>query len=53
VSYSRNICLECSGFGIVIENRCVGCEESGDVGKIVFWGGIANRFGLSELIGLA
>lgn len=39
-SYFKNICLQCSGYAILIENRCIGCSEMGDLGKIIFFGGL-------------
>lgn len=39
-SYSRNICLQCAGYAVLVENRCVGCDEMGDLGKVAFFGGL-------------
>lgn len=40
ISYYGYICLQCAGYAILIENRCIGCSEMGDVGKIIFFDGL-------------
>lgn len=41
-SYTRNICLQCAGYSLLVENRCVGCSELADTAKVIFWGGLAS-----------
>ena len=44
MSYSKNICLQCDGFSVLVENRCVGCTAIADLGKVVFYGSLFNFY---------
>ena len=40
-TYYRNICLGCSGYAVLAENRCLtGCRWMGDLAKLLYWGDV-------------
>jgi hypothetical protein len=39
VGYIQNICVQCWGYAILVENRCVSCVGMSDLNKIVFYRG--------------
>jgi len=38
VSYSQNLCLQCEGFALLVENRCLSDCSLGDLSQILFYG---------------
>lgn len=38
ISYSQNICIQCAGYSILVENRCLTCNELTDLAQISFFG---------------
>lgn len=39
ISYFQNICLQCSGYSLLVENSCISiCSQFGDLSQIRFYG---------------